>query len=1049
MRLIKDSYLDDLRSPDIECISVKISTLFSQIHSLAFEHTVEKLMERLTPLFRTAGAHRFTRQDGTQAQKVVHLDMEEYRDLELTVAALTATLEPEEFKEIGAGIVLQAYLPESFTVQQQLTTWARNRVAQGGSPLYLRIVKGANLEMEKVEAAIHDWPLAPYDNKLDVDANFKRMVAFGMEPDNIQAVHLGIASHNLFELAYAYRLALHNGIRKNVTFEMLEGMGDHVRQAVQETVGDVLLYAPVATRDQFINAIAYLIRRLDENTGEENFLRYSFDLTTDSKEWQFLEEQFLASVQHRQRVRAEPHRTQNRLQETPSEQEGFLSDRKFCNEPDTDFCLSANRQWAKTVRKHWKRGQEDEPLTVPLVVGGEERYADREHRQGFDPSRISGKDNAKFCVANFAAANEQDVDQAVAIAKLDPDGWREKTHQERHAILSRTALELRLARGDLIGAAAANTGKVFTESDPEVSEAVDFTEYYPLSMKNFSELPNLRCRGKGVGVVISPWNFPIAIPCGGIIASLAAGNTVILKPSSSAILPAWQLCRCLWKAGVSQKVLQFLPCDGPTIGNRLVLHPDVDFIILTGATETGLALLRQRPDACLAAETGGKNATIVTAMSDRDEAIRNVVYSAFGNSGQKCSATSLLILEKEVYKDEAFKRQLVDAAESYAVGSAWDFENRMGPLIHPPDGDLAEALTQLEPGQSWALRPRKPSENPYLWTPGIKWNVKPGSKTHLTEFFGPVLGVMCAETLEEAIHIVNQTGFGLTSGLESLDSREQDFWKAHIKAGNLYINRGTTGAMVLRQPFGGMGKSALGSGIKAGGPNYISQFMEFEETGPPQAEPIQGEHECLQLSQEWENKLKEEPFQKHEIELRKTLRALRSYLYWQEQLFGRDTDFFRIRGQDNILRYLPVGRVLVRVHQDDNLFEILARTLAACVTGCKAQVSIPQDLDNPVTAFLQNVLYSLLPGNTTITCEQDVEVINSMPEFDLIRYAAPDRVSPEVSLTAAQAGFYIASSKVMEEGRIELLQYLREQAISNNYHRYGNLGERAQSQTED
>jgi RHH-type transcriptional regulator, proline utilization regulon repressor / proline dehydrogenase / delta 1-pyrroline-5-carboxylate dehydrogenase len=231
------------------------------------------LEERLSRLYRAARDHVYEHRDGRRVPKFVNLDMEEYRDLEITAAAFTRTLARAEFKRHAAGIVLQAYLPDSYSLQRELTAWARSRVADGGSPIKIRIVKGANMEMEQVEAALNNWPLAPYDNKKDVDANYKRMVAFGMLPENIRAVHLGIASHNLFDLAYACELAGHHGVSDWVTFEMLEGMADHVRRAVQEISGDVLLYAPVATRDQFINAIAYLIRRLDENTAEENFLQ--------------------------------------------------------------------------------------------------------------------------------------------------------------------------------------------------------------------------------------------------------------------------------------------------------------------------------------------------------------------------------------------------------------------------------------------------------------------------------------------------------------------------------------------------------------------------------------------------------------------------------------------------------------------------------------------------------------------------------------------------------------------------------------------------------
>ena len=595
----------------------------------------------------------------------------------------------------------------------------------------------------------------------------------------------------------------------------------------------------------------------------------------------------------------------------------------------------------------------------------------------------------------------------------------------------------------MIGAAAATTGKLFTEADPEVSEAVDFAEFYPRAARSYYDMRNLRCRGKGVGVVVSPWNFPIAIPCGGITAALAAGNTVIFKPSSDAILVGWLLCRCFWQAGVSQSTLQFLPCEGGRAGARLTGHPDVDFIILTGGTDTGLRILRERPDAVLAAETGGKNAMIVTALSDREQAVGNVVYSAFGNSGQKCSAASLLILEKEVYDDETFKRRLADAAATFRTGSAWDFTSRMGPLVRPPSGPLRDALTRLEPGESWALEPQRIADNPQLWTPGIKWNVADGSATHLTEFFGPVLGVLRAENLEQAVALANQTGYGLTAGLESLDRREQDDWKGRIRAGNLYINRGTTGAIVLRQPFGGMGKSALGAGIKTGGPHYVAQFLEAEETGPPQSEPLATPHPLLRIAQRWQHRLAWNGFGRDAEDIRKTVLAIHSYLHWVEAEFSREIDFFHLRGQDNILRHLPVGTVVVRLHPADSLFEVLARIGAVKATGNRLRVSIPKGAGTPAIGFLDAPEGRRLTVKAPVLQETDADLIAALPKIDRIRYAAPDRVPREVFAAAAETGFYIARTPVRMEGRLELLHYYRQQSVCTNYHRYGNLGFRS------
>jgi RHH-type proline utilization regulon transcriptional repressor/proline dehydrogenase/delta 1-pyrroline-5-carboxylate dehydrogenase len=543
--------------------------------------------------------------------------------------------------------------------------------------------------------------------------------------------------------------------------------------------------------------------------------------------------------------------------------------------------------------------------------------------------------------------------------------------------------------------------------------------------------------------VIAPWNFPIAIPCGGIAAALAAGNTVIFKPSSDAILVGWLLCRCFWRAGVSFNTLQFLPCEGGGAGSQLTGHPDVDFVILTGGTETALRILKGRPDLLLAAETGGKNATIVSALADREQAVGNVVGSAFGNSGQKCSATSLLILEREVYEDGKFKRQLTDAAATFKAGSAWDFTCQTGPLIRPPRTPLREALTGLEPGESWALEPRPQAGNPNLWSPGIKWGVQPGSPTHLTEFFGPVLGVMCADTLGQSIDMAHRTGYGLTAGLESLDEREQKFWSERIRAGNLYINRGTTGAIVLRQPFGGMGNSSVGEGLKAGGPHYVAQFLRVEETGAPATGPITTPHPLLRLAQRWQLKLEWGEFGQDAADLRKTVAAILSYLTHVEREFSREIDYVNLRGQDNFLRHRPLGTILVRLHPEDTIFETLARIAAVRATGNRLRVSIPPGMDTPAARFLYRREGLRLTGRAPVFPETDAEVIALIPDIDRIRYAAPQRVPPAVFAAAAETGFFIARSPVLMEGRLELLHYYRQQSVSINYHRYGNLGFRA------
>lgn len=1028
-------YLAALQNPEIESISVKVSTIFSQISSLAFEHTVSILCDRLELLYREARRMEYRRANGAVVSKFVYLDMEEYRDLRVTTEAFMRTLDRVGLEQAQAGIALQAYIPDSYPAQQRINAWARNRVATGGAPVTIRIVKGANMESEKVEASIRSWPQAPYKEKRSTDANYRRMLHEALLPENITAVRVGVASHNLFELSYALVLAAQNDCLDRLQFEMLEGMANHTRRALCELSDNFLLYAPATRKENFVNAIGYLVRRLDENTGPDNFLRHAFKLEPGDDEWLRLRGHFYDSFEAMATTPYTPRRTQDRRIPLPpsADDEG-----PFTNEADTDFSLPQNVEWAEAILDRWRTRHGDSAARVPVLVGGVEIFDARDVCESLDPSRRG------VVVGRYSVASAEDVVRAVELARQDPAGWRLMLARQRSTLLGNAAHEIRKARGELMGVALAEGGKTFLQSDPEVSEAIDFCNFYRRSAVELSSIQGVEAQGRGVVVVTSPWNFPIAIPCGGIAAALAAGNTVILKPAPETVLTAWLLCQCFWRAGIPRQALQFMPCHPDNvIAQQLACHNDVDVVILTGSTATAVRLLNARPGIDLIAETGGKNATVVSAVSDRDLAISHIVQSAFGHSGQKCSATSLLVLEEEVFSDERFKRALCDAVQSLPVGSAWQVHNVMGPLIRPPNETLERGLKELEMGESWAVMPHRLEDNPCLYSPGVKWNVRPGSFTHMTELFGPVLGVMKAKDLGEAIDLVNQTGYGLTAGLESLDEREQKLWRSSIRAGNLYINRVTTGAVVLRQPFGGVGKSAFGSGIKAGGPNYVTQLMTFRQNGHPGGadtigDPLLGEL-CAALVKD-KTLMSQIPAEDGTM----IVRSICSYELAFAGEFGSEHDHFRLIGQDNLRRYVPVRELRIRLNPADTPFELFARVCAARVVGCRVTVSHPHGFDSPALAALELATESW-GGRIEFVEESDSELAAVIRQgfTDRVRYAAQERVPDVVLKTIADCGIYIASAPVMAEGKIELLWYLREQNISVDYHRYGTLGHRA------
>ena len=774
--------VDRLRRDDVDYVSVKISAICPSISALAFDDTVDRVAERLRALYRVAASY--------QPAKFVNLDMEEYADLDLTVAAFRRVLDESEFASLDAGIVLQAYLPDVRDVAHELGTWAARRRAAGGGRIKVRIVKGANLAMETVEAELAGWPTAPYDDKTDVDANYKAVLDVLLDPAFDDAVRIGVASHNLFDVAWAVLRRddlRHQGRPARIELEMLEGMAPSQADVVREVTGDLLLYAPVVARRDFPAAIAYLVRRLDENTSPDNFLAHLFDLADDRERFELEADRFRESVRRMGTVATTPRRTQDRS----SRPSAYGIDTPFVNAPDTDWTRVANRRWIADAFEAgpfaWVR-----PKVSPA-----------------------------------------DVDAAVETARRGGLAWSERTVGERAGILDRVGDAFEADRGRILATMAADAGKTIEQGDPEVSEGVDFARWYARDAVRLAATDGASGSPLGVVAVVPPWNFPFAIPAGGVLASLAAGNGVVFKPAPQTARTAALIAELCWEAGVPRDVLQFSPAGDDDAGRRLVTHSDVDAVVLTGGYDTARMFFDWRPDLRLHAETSGKNAIVVTAAADLDHAVADIVHSAFAHAGQKCSAASLVIVEASLYDDRAFLERIRDAAATLHVGPADDPATDVGPLIEPPGEKLRRGLTSLEPGESWLLAPRRIDDDDTRWTPGIRVGVLPDTWFARTECFGPVLGIVRADDLDHAIAIQNAVDYGLTAGLHSLDPDEIDHWLERVEAGNVYVNRGITGAIVGRQPFGGWKRSSVGPTAKAGGPSYVATLMRWADDDVP------------------------------------------------------------------------------------------------------------------------------------------------------------------------------------------------------------------------
>jgi len=829
-----------LSDPLVDAVSVKISSVRAQIHPLAHEAVVDDICDVLRRLYDRAGP------------KLVALDMEEYRDLAPTLEAYSRVArEPGRDKRTHA-IALQAYLPDSFAALQDLTELGNKRVEAGGVPLRVRIVKGANLGAERIESALHGWPQAPYTSKAEVDANAKRMLEWALDPSRAAGMDVGLGSHNVFDIAAALTIAAGAGTSDVLTIEMLRGMADPLMRAVAEIHPRVLVYSPTARDDDFLAAIAYLVRRLDEQSTPGNFLHDTFGLRVGDAAWTRQLSAFNASWTAAASVSTEPRRA------LPADAPVAAADGSapFSNVADTDWAVASNRR----------------ELHAAL--------------DGCPPDATAA-----------AAVSAEDVERAVAVAAADPDGWAQRPLSERRAVLLAAASELQRRRLALVALMAHETSKTPAEGDPEVSEAVDYAAYYARSLDAAEADDRVTLQPRGVVAVLPPWNFPLAIPLGGVCAGLIGGNRVVLKPSPLAARTALAGCEALWAAGVPASALQLVVTD--TEGAALLAaHPDVDTVVFTGSTATAETILQSRPGRRFVAEAGGKNAMVVSATADRDLAIKDVLRSAFGHAGQKCSAASLVVCESEVFDDPSFRRRLAAAAATLRCGAATDPATDVAPLLTDPNRALRAVLDHPAHGEWWALRPRRLGER--LWSPGVLWDVQPGSDAHMSELFGPVVGVMRARDLDDAVSLVNETGYGLTSGLESLDEDEWAQWADGVAAGNLYVNRPTTGAVVGRQPFGGWGRSGFGPGAKAGGPHYALQLCRVEAAG--------GGDPSRRYDETWAGRV--------------------------EELSG-------LPGQANLFRYRPASRVVIRAEPTDDPAAVALRRRAAEAAGCDAELSTP------------------------------------------------------------------------------------------------------------
>jgi len=975
-----------LARDDVDYVSIKVSSVASQLSMWAFDETVERVATRLTPLYELAAASAET--------KFINLDMEEFRDLDLTIAVFERILGNPKLAGLEAGIVLQAYLPDALSALQGLTDWATARRAAGGAGIKVRIVKGANLAMEHVDSEIHDWPLATYSTKRETDTNYKRVLDWALTRERTDAVRIGVAGHNLFDLAFAWLLAKDRGVEDRIEFEMLLGMATAQADSVRRDVGGLLLYTPVVRPTEFDSAISYLIRRLEENASPENFMSGVFELASSEAVFDREAERFLDSLAELDQEVPVSNRVQNRAEPAPG-----VSQDGFHNTADTDPAIAANRAWGRSILKR----------------SADSRLGARQ----IEAALVSDASELEVIVRSTAAAGT---------------AWGERDARSRARVLHGAGNALEAARADLIEVMASETGKTIAEGDVEVSEAIDFAHYYAERAIDLEQLERAEFVPSKLIVVTPPWNFPVAIPAGGVLAALASGAGVIIKPAPQARRSAAVMVQALWDGGVPRDVLSLVDVEEGQLGTQLITHPSVGRVILTGAWETAALFRSWRPDLPLLAETSGKNAIIVTPSADLDLAAADVVKSAFGHAGQKCSAASLVILVGSVAKSERFRRQLVDAVRTLRVGWPQDPTTQMGPIVEPAAGKLRRGLTELGAGERWLVKPKALDETKRLWSPGVREGVVAGSEFHRTEYFGPVLGIMHAETLDEAIALQNAPDYGLTAGIHSLDPEEIETWIDAVEAGNLYVNRGITGAVVRRQPFGGWKRSSVGTSAKAGGPNYLLTLGTIEPVFAKPISSVRLKGLGARVTRVIEAAQPGMAFDEFD---RVRAAAMSDQAAWKSE-FGVARDVSGLSVERNVFRYRPMP-VTIRLADGASGAQLVRLLVAATIARSTVAISSAVPVPSGLVALFRSE-------------DSPVDVADSLVETDDAfahrlhsSSALPERIrlvgGSAAALSATLGGnpdVAIYAGPVTTEGRVELLPFLREQAISITAHRFGN-----------
>ncbi len=973
-------YIALLSQKHIRSISLSVNDLFAPISLYSHDDTFHFLEVSLKAIFNAAMENTFLDLEGNKYPKTVNLLICDSKVLEISKDLIFQILEKKEFDHFPLTVTLSAAFPVSHSLQKEFLSFSRKRIAQEKEKLELRLIRGKNIPKEVVSSSLTNNHFFPFMKKSEIDANFKKMASYSLSADQAPAMPLTIVTHNLFDIGYLTEVARENKSLDYLTLECAFPFGIPIQRAIADLSIKFATTVHFTDKKYYHFAFGAYLRTLSEKETSDMEL---FNLNPQSESFETSQRLFSKSI------KSMPLITEH--QKTTSDTASITVDDPFTNETDTLFRLAEKRKWGSEICNQWKEKIfRDVPLSIgkKLIESGES-FAIKK-----DPLRPSSN------LYQYRVANEAEIDEAIFYAQKGKKKWTSLTPEERSSILHPLAQKLRDSRSDMIGILMSDSGKTIEASDREVTDSIDFCEHLFRNYRRWTAMQDVKWTPLGIVAIFSSKESPLAHTICDIFASLITGNVVLLSPPKELTLLALYIAKMFWEINIPREVLQFIPVSS---SKDLEKISEINALVYSDQVNAPLA----------------KSCALITNFSDQAPAVKDLLYSSFTHSGQKKCTVGLAIIEKEIFDSKPFQNLLESAASSIATGSGHDAKCRVTPLLSPLNPAQELAMKELEPHEKWLLKPVQDSQNPNLWSPGIKFGIQKGGFLHQNAIFAPLLGIMRAENFEHAIELANSSSYRETLTLFSLNPKEQIYFERYAKADHLFINKSSVRPRVERQPSRGALITPQNKSLKRGWTNYLLPFMTTEEIDiPKEKHPVNTRVNHL-------SKLLE-TFDFSAQELGIWYASIASYAYFWQKL-KRKEDSTKIIGEDNLKQCLPKSGMCLRITKNDNPLDFM-RVFALCLTiDATLFVSIAPN------SFDISQMSSMLPQFAFVEEKHTsfIEKIESR-NLSMIRFLSdqPDLPKELPAIT----------DPVLSNGRIEIMHYVKEVSISIRYDRFGNLG---------